>query len=124
MENRLPAFLGPTKYERAEVQRYRAQRKLRRERCNAVITNILAGGKKLTLPKIQKLQHVGAITGATRRKKLLETSARARHEAADTEDWHPERQWHCFPVSVVEETTGAMQATSADHAEANVAREA
>ena len=58
MENRLPAFLGPTKYERAEVQRYRAQRKLRRERCNAVITNILAGGKKLTLPKIQKLQHV------------------------------------------------------------------
>ena len=63
---------------------------------------------------------MGAITGATRRKKLLETSARARHEAANTEDWHPERQWHYFPVSVVEETTGAMQATSAYHAEANV----
>ena len=113
MENRLSALLGPAKYERAEVLRYQAQRKLRRERCNAVLTNMLAGGKKLTLLKISKLQHVGAITGATKRKKLLETSARARHEAADTEDWHPERQWHHFPVSVVEETTGAMQATRA-----------
>ena len=71
MENRLSALLGPTKYERAEVLRYRAQRKLRRERCNAVLTNMLAGGKKLTLLKISKLQHVGAITGATKRKKLL-----------------------------------------------------
>ena len=52
MENRLSALLGPAKYERAEVLRYRAQRKLRRERCNAVLTNMLAGGKKLTLPKI------------------------------------------------------------------------
>ena len=58
MENRLSALLGPTKYERAEFLRYRAQRKLRRERCNAVLTNMLAGGKKLTLPKISKLQHV------------------------------------------------------------------
>ena len=77
MENRLSALLGPAKYERAEVLRYRAQRKLRRECCNAVLTNMLAGGKKLTLPKISKLQHVGARSRGRRSATTL-TGARDR----------------------------------------------
>jgi hypothetical protein len=33
-------------------------------------------------------------------------------------EWHPEKQWHYFPVSVVEETTGTMHSTTVEQSEA------
>ena len=116
---RLQAFLGRAEYERSEVERYRAQRKLRGERCSAVVTSVLGRNKGkggvAPLPKLQALQHVGALTGATKRKALLATSQKARHDAADATEW--EKQWHHLPVCTVEETTGLMKCPDASDME-------
>eukprot|EP01047_Picozoa_sp_COSAG01_P084849 COSAG01_NODE_18388_length_1079_cov_1.030612_1_plen_320_part_10 len=103
------ALLGKAQYTHEETARYREQKKRRPDRVNAVITQVLSRQGKTTLPKIVHRRHVGAITGESRRRKQLETSKRARAEAADTQVWDPTKQWHYLPVCAVDAATGLQQ---------------
>ena len=120
-ERRHRALLGKAQFTHVETVRYREQKQKRKDRCNAVMTQVLSGSGKMAIPRIQARQHVGAVTGATQRKARLQTSARARHEAADTKAWDPEKQWHYWAVSVLDQELGLMVSPSGATAEAALA---
>jgi hypothetical protein len=108
------ALLGKAQYTHEETVRYREQKRRRPDRINAIITQVLSRSGKLSLPKIHYRRHVGAVTGESRRKKQLATSARARAEAVDTEVWDPTKQWHYLPVCVVDAASGLQVPPTAE----------